>query len=309
MHANGVARATGPDLAAYRGAVADLLLEIASHTGPEDLPKAERVLTERLAGAEFAAVLAASPEGGPAAVDRLLREVRHYQPAARNCAADLVAHIRIHLFALIDVMWWGSTRAFVLDSDLAGAGDLVDLEPLRRPGELHFRCRRQARTRPLRGGRAAVPCPISRYCAAAGSSISAIGARPGPFRCGRCARWTAGCGPTAPRAPRACASPRPGRRWSPCSTSWPPTSPPPRPPRRRSGSPAWPGASSTSGGCAHSGTPPPCPARTASDTRWTSRCPGSAASAPRPHWKACWPIASSRARSTPSTRARRGICA
>ena len=66
------------------------------------------MLTERLADAEFAAVLAASPEGGPAAVDRLLREIRHYQPDARNCAADLVAHIRIHLFALIDVMWWGS---------------------------------------------------------------------------------------------------------------------------------------------------------------------------------------------------------
>jgi hypothetical protein len=154
MHANGVASATEPDLARYRGAVADLLLEMASHTGPEDLPKAERVLTERLAGAEFAAVLAASPEGCPAAVDRLLREVRHYQPGARNCAADLVAHIRIHLFALIDVMWWGSTRAFVLDSDLAGAADLVDLEPIRRRGELRFRYRRQARTLPLRAVRA-----------------------------------------------------------------------------------------------------------------------------------------------------------
>jgi hypothetical protein len=78
MDANGVAPDTGPDLAGYRGAVADLLLEIASHTGPEDLPKAERVLTERLADAEFAPVLAASPEGRPAAIDRLLREVRHY---------------------------------------------------------------------------------------------------------------------------------------------------------------------------------------------------------------------------------------
>ena len=154
MDANGVAPNTGPDLAGYRGAVADLLLEIASHTGPEDLPKAERVLTERLADAEFAPVLAASPEGRPAAIDRLLREVRHYQPAARNCAADLAAHIRIHLFALIDVMWWGSTRAFVLDSDLAGSADLVDLEPLRRRGELHFRYRRQARTLPLRAMRA-----------------------------------------------------------------------------------------------------------------------------------------------------------
>jgi hypothetical protein len=51
-------------------------------------------------------------------------------------------------------MWWGSTRAFVLDSDLAGSADLVDLEPLRRRGELHFRYRRQARTLPLRAVRA-----------------------------------------------------------------------------------------------------------------------------------------------------------
>ena len=155
MHANGVASGPTPDLAGYRGAVADLLLEIASHTGPEDLPKAERVLTERLAGAEFAAVLAASPEGCPAAVDRLLREVRHYQPGARNCAADLVAHIRIHLFALIDVMWWGSARAFVTDAHLLHSAELVDLEPLRRRGELHFRYRRQVRTLPLRAMRAA----------------------------------------------------------------------------------------------------------------------------------------------------------
>jgi hypothetical protein len=155
MHVHGGAPRTGPDLARYRGAVADLLIEIAGHTGPEDLAKAEKVLTERLADAEFAMVLAASPEGRPAAIDRLLREVRHYQPGARNCAADLVAHIRIHLFALIDVMWWGSARAFVTDSDLLRSAELVDLEPLRRRGELHFRYRRQARTMPARAVRAA----------------------------------------------------------------------------------------------------------------------------------------------------------
>jgi len=155
MHAHGGAPHTGPDLARYRDAVADLLIEIAGHTGPEDLAKAERVLTERLSDPEFALVLAASPEGRPAAVDRLLHEVRHYQPDARNCAADLVAHIRIHLFALIDVMWWGSTRAFVTDSDLLHSAELVDLEPLRRSGELDFRYRRQARTLPVRALRAA----------------------------------------------------------------------------------------------------------------------------------------------------------
>ena len=67
MHAHGTAPYTGPDLARYRDAVADLLIEIAAHTGPADLVKAEKVLTERLAEPEFAAVLAASPEGRPAA--------------------------------------------------------------------------------------------------------------------------------------------------------------------------------------------------------------------------------------------------
>ncbi len=63
MHAHRAAPCTGPDLDCYRDAVADLLIEIAGHTGPEDLVKAERVLTERLADPEFATVLAASPEG------------------------------------------------------------------------------------------------------------------------------------------------------------------------------------------------------------------------------------------------------
>ena len=155
MQANAGAPRTGPDLARYRDAVADLLIEIAAHTGPEDLAKAEKVLAERLADPELAAVLTASPEGRPAAGDRLLREVRHYQPGARNCAADLVAHIRIHLSALIDVMWWGSARAFVTDRDLLQSAELVDLEPLRLAGDLHFRYRRQARTLPVRAIRAA----------------------------------------------------------------------------------------------------------------------------------------------------------
>jgi hypothetical protein len=42
----------------------------------------------------------------------------------------------------------------VQDCDLAGSADLVDLEPLRRRGELHFRYRRQARTLPQRAVRA-----------------------------------------------------------------------------------------------------------------------------------------------------------
>ena len=41
---------TGPDLQAYRDAVADLLLEIAGYAGQGNMGKAERVLTERIGG-------------------------------------------------------------------------------------------------------------------------------------------------------------------------------------------------------------------------------------------------------------------
>jgi hypothetical protein len=76
---------TGPDLPAYRDAVADLLLEMAGYTGPGDRSKAEKVLTERIGDAELTAVLAATPQGTDAAAQRLIREVRHYQPNVRSC--------------------------------------------------------------------------------------------------------------------------------------------------------------------------------------------------------------------------------
>jgi len=145
----------GPDLGAYRAAVADLLLDIAGHTGPGDVAKAEQVLAERISGAEITAVLSATPEGSVAAGQRLLREVRHYRPSTRSSATDLASHIRVHLFALIDIMWWGHARAFITDADLLGSADLIDLEPLRRAGQLRFRYRRQARSLPARVARAA----------------------------------------------------------------------------------------------------------------------------------------------------------
>jgi hypothetical protein len=146
---------TGPDLPAYRAAVADLLLEMAAYTGPGDLGKAEKVLTERIGDPELTAVLSATPEGNDAAAQRLLREVRHYQPNIRSSATDLAAHIRIHLFALIDIMWWGQARAYVTDAELLGSAELVDLEPLRRDSRLLFQYRRQARGLPARAVRAA----------------------------------------------------------------------------------------------------------------------------------------------------------
>ncbi|MGP7998621.1 MAG: DUF5715 family protein [Streptosporangiaceae bacterium] len=145
----------GPDLPAYRNAVADLLLEIAGYTGPGDLAKAEKVLTDRMPDRELTAVLSATPGGSDAAAARLLREVRYYQPSVRSSARDLAAHIRIHLFALIDIMWWGQTRAYVTDTQLLSSAELADLEPLRRDGRLLFQYRRQARGLPARAVRAA----------------------------------------------------------------------------------------------------------------------------------------------------------
>jgi hypothetical protein len=144
-----------PDLTAYRDAVADLLLEVAGHTGPGDAAKAEQVIAERIADPELTAVLAATPGGADEAAGRLLSEVRHYQPSARSSAADLAAHIRIHLFARIDIMWWGHLPGYVTDADVLGSADLVDLEALRRGGRLRFCYRRQPQTLPARAVRAA----------------------------------------------------------------------------------------------------------------------------------------------------------
>jgi hypothetical protein len=145
----------GPDLTAYRAAVADLLVEIAGRAGPDDVSKAERVVAERIAEPEFAAVLSATPNGMDEAAGRLLREVRNYQPSTRSSAADLTAHVRIHLSAQIEIMWWGRSAGYRTDADLLGCAELVDLEALRRRGQLRFRYRRQARAFLVRAVRAA----------------------------------------------------------------------------------------------------------------------------------------------------------
>ncbi len=188
---------TGPDLPAYRDAVADLLLEMAGYTGPGDRSKAEKVLTERIGDTELTAVLAATPEGTDAAAQRLLREVRHYQPNVRSSARDLAAHIRIHLFALIDIMWWGQTRAYVTDSELLSSADLVDLEPFAagRPAAVPV---------PVAGPRPAHPgCPGGGPAAAAGPGAAHRRAplRPHPPGSGAAAE-PAGRGPGRRGRPR-----------------------------------------------------------------------------------------------------------
>jgi hypothetical protein len=173
---------SGPDLAAYRAAVADLLAEIAAGGGAGDAVRAERVIAQRIAGPELAAVLSATPNGMGGAADRLLREVRDYRPSARSSAGDLAAHIRIHLYAQIEIMWWGRSSCYRTDADLRGCADLVDLEALRRSGQLRFRYRRQARAFLVRAARAAerrawpdrVPRTAGLRCARARPEVVAL---------------------------------------------------------------------------------------------------------------------------------------
>jgi hypothetical protein len=143
------------DLAAYRAAVAALLAELTWHGGADDPHAAAAVLAKRLDDPELAAVLTATPSGLAGAVRRLAAEIRSHRASSRGPAADLIALIRIYLFAQIDAMWWGSVPMYVTDAAVLGAADLVDLEPLRRAGRLGFRYRRQAETLLARAARSA----------------------------------------------------------------------------------------------------------------------------------------------------------
>lgn len=157
-HQAAVSEACVASLASYREAVAELLFEIAAQLSPDDLSGTEALLAERLASAEFGALLATAPAGPAAAIGELLAEVRHYQPSAcksGSYAADLTAMIRAYLLARIDVMWWGKARAFATDDELTSSAELVDLEALRHHGMLLFQYRIQAGTLMERAARAA----------------------------------------------------------------------------------------------------------------------------------------------------------
>jgi hypothetical protein len=143
------------DINAYRGAVTDLLAEVACRGGIHDPAAAGAVLAERLGEPDFAAILSATPNGPAGAVRQLAAEVRNFRPTARSSAADLVALIRIYLFAQIEAMWWGRMPMYATDRTVLGCADLVDLEPLRRDGRLGFRYRRQAEALLARAARSA----------------------------------------------------------------------------------------------------------------------------------------------------------
>jgi hypothetical protein len=135
----------------YRATVADVLTELSSHTGADDLILVEKVLAERLAEPELAAVLSATARGLAGSTQNLMFEIRQHCPGHPD---DLLALVRNYLSSQIDAMWWEHTRPYTTDTDVTGAAELVNLDQLRRRGRLRFHYRRQARTLPGRAVRA-----------------------------------------------------------------------------------------------------------------------------------------------------------
>ncbi|PZG00222.1 DUF5715 family protein [Micromonospora deserti] len=138
--------AAGPDLDAYRSAVADLLVEIGALAAASCTAARQVLIDERLREPAIAAVLDATPQGLVGARETLLLEMARYQPNPRNSAADLTALVRIYLLSRIDVMWWRDATTFLTDEQVNGSPDLVDLEWLRRRDLLRFRYQEQPGT-------------------------------------------------------------------------------------------------------------------------------------------------------------------
>jgi hypothetical protein len=133
---------TVPDVKLYRAAIADLVSDIAAHTDPLNLAKAERVVLDRVHEPEMAAVLSVTPKGQEGAVNELLSALRRNR-GGTGVTSDLTAVVRIFLSSQIDAMWWGRTSPYQTDADLLASPDLVDLDGLRRKRPLGFRYRRQ----------------------------------------------------------------------------------------------------------------------------------------------------------------------
>ncbi|MFR9777915.1 hypothetical protein ACL02O_17915 [Micromonospora sp. MS34] len=143
-----------PDLAAYRAAVAELLVEVGALADAPSTAARQVLLDQRLREPAIAAVLEATPQGFVGARETLLLEMARYQPNVRSSAQDLTALVRIYLLSRIDVMWWESSAVFLTDGQVNMSTDLVDLEWLRRRGLLAFRYQEQPATLVGRGLRA-----------------------------------------------------------------------------------------------------------------------------------------------------------
>lgn len=143
-----------PDLAAYRAAVAELLVEVGALADAPSTAARQLLLDQRLREPAITAVLDATPQGFLGARETLLLEMARYQPNARSSASDLTALVRIYLLSRIDVMWWRDTPIFSTDAQVNSSIDLVDLEWLHRRDLLQFRYQEQPATVLGRGLRA-----------------------------------------------------------------------------------------------------------------------------------------------------------
>ncbi|SBT42401.1 hypothetical protein [Micromonospora narathiwatensis] len=145
---------TAPDLAAYRTAVAELLVEVGALADAPSTTARQVLLDQRLREPAIAAVLDATPQGLIGARETLLLEMARPRPAARGSAPDLTALVGVYLLSRIDLMWWRDTPTFLTDHQVDSSIDLVDLEWLRRRGLLAFRYQEQPATLAGRGLRA-----------------------------------------------------------------------------------------------------------------------------------------------------------
>ncbi|MBQ1048423.1 hypothetical protein KBX50_08085 [Micromonospora sp. C51] len=146
--------AAPPDLAAYRDAVAELLVEVSALAGVSSAKARQVLIDQRLREPAIMQVLDATSQGLIGARETLLLEMARYQPNERSSAADLAALVRIYLLSRIDVMWWRDAATFLTDAEVDHSAELVDLEWLRRRGLLRFQYTEQPRTVVGRGVRA-----------------------------------------------------------------------------------------------------------------------------------------------------------
>ncbi|MFI5837249.1 DUF5715 family protein [Micromonospora sp. NPDC051300] len=143
-----------PDLAAYRAAVAELLVEVGAVADAPSTAARQVLLDQRLREPAVAAVLEATPQGLVGARETLLLELARHRPDSRPPAPDLTDLVRSFLLSRVDVLWWGDSPALLTDDQARTSVDLVDLEWLRRRGLLEFRYRERPGTALGRGLRA-----------------------------------------------------------------------------------------------------------------------------------------------------------
>ncbi|MFI9639734.1 hypothetical protein ACIG87_06645 [Micromonospora sp. NPDC051925] len=147
------ARPATPDLAAYREAVAELLVEVGALAGTAATAARQVLLDQRLREPAIAEVLDATEQGLIGARETLLLELARHQPNDRTSAADLTALVRIYLLSRIDLMWWRDAPTLRTDEQVNTHPDLIDLEWLRRRGLLGFRYQEQPASVLGRGAR------------------------------------------------------------------------------------------------------------------------------------------------------------